>query len=156
PNSGKEKKLRGQVIGLNTKCPLSNQTVVIQAKAQGDALWRVVGAGSTDSAGNFSIPYPFGVFTEAQALVSLTPNSPAPIEVTDVRNCNETLAEDFLYLLLKDVECQQVEPDEDCDCHGTKRTARLPDHADLIGSDEYTQDIGGACVNLTTPNRTLS
>jgi hypothetical protein len=22
--------------------------------------------------------------------------------------------------------------------------------------DEYTQDIGGACVNLSTPNRTLS
>jgi hypothetical protein len=26
----------------------------------------------------------------------------------------------------------------------------------LIGSDSYTQDIGGSCVNLSTPNRTLS
>jgi len=156
PHPNKEKKLRGQVLELTTKCALKNLTVVIQAKAEADKLWKIVGAGTTDSAGNFSIPYPFGVFAEAQALVSLTPNSPATVKVTDVRNGNETIAEDFLYLLLKDIDCPPAEAERDCDCHGKKRTARLPDHADLIESDEYTQDIGGSCVNLSTPNRTLS
>src|SRR5262249_5608870 len=102
-------------------------------------------------------PYPFGVFVEAQALVSAMANSPATVTVTpEVRNGNETIAEDFLYLLLKDIECPQDEGEADCDCNGKRRPSRLPDQADLIGSDEYTQDIGGSCINLSTPNRTLS
>ena len=156
PTSTKDKKLRGQVLELSKKCKLKDLTVMIQAKARGDAVWRIVAAGTTDSAGNFSLPYPFGVFEEAQALVSATPNSPAAVRVTDVRNGNETIAEDFLYLLLKDIDCPQDEAEEDCECNGKKHPARLPDQADLIGSDEYTQDIGGSCINLSTPNRTLS
>ena len=78
---------------------------MIQAKHGGIRFGESSRAGKTDSAGNFSLPYPFGVFDEAQALVSVTPNSPAAISVTEVRNGNETIAEDFLYLLLKDIEC---------------------------------------------------
>src|SRR5262249_36668965 len=154
--STNDKKLRGQVLELSKKCKLKDLTVVLQAKERGDTLWRIVSAGRTDSAGNFSLPYPFGVFDEAQALVSVTPNSPATVKVTEVRNGNETIAEDFLYLLIKDIECPQDEAEADCDCNGNSRPARLPDQADLIGSDEYTQDIGGSCINLSTPNRTLS
>jgi hypothetical protein len=151
------KKLRGQVLELSKKCKLKDLTVVIQAKARDDTLWRIVSAGRTDSAGNFSLSYPFGVFVEAQALVSAMPNSPANVRVMkEVRNGNESIAEDFLYLLLKDIECPQDEGEADCDCIGKRRPARLPDQADLIGSDEYTQDIGGSCINLSTPNRTLS
>ncbi len=79
------KKLRGQVLELSKKCPLRDLTVVLQAKSDGDAAWRIVGAATTDSAGNFSMPYPFGIFTAAQALVSATPDSPAPVHVTSVR-----------------------------------------------------------------------
>jgi hypothetical protein len=152
PKSTNDKKLRGQVLELSKKCNLKDLIVVIQAKARGDKLWRIVSAGRTDSAGNFSLPYPFGVFDEAQALVSVTPNSPATVKVTD----NETISEDFLYLLIKDIEYPQDEGEADCDCNGKRRPARLPDQSDLIGSDEYTQDIGGSCINLSTPNRTLS
>src|SRR5262249_20227321 len=88
----KQKKLRGQVLELSKKCKLKDLTVVIQAKARGDTLWRIVSAGRTDSAGNFSLPYPFGVFDEAQALVSAMPNSPATVK----RTVDETIAEDFL------------------------------------------------------------
>jgi len=155
PKSTHDKKLRGQVLQLSKQCKLKDLAVMIQARTRGDATWRIVAAGKTDSAGNFSLPYPFGVFEEAQALVSAKPNDPAAVRVTDVRNGNETIADDFLYLLLKDIECGE-EDEEDCDCNGKKRPARLPDQADLIGSDEYSQDIGGSCINLSTPNRTLS
>jgi hypothetical protein len=67
---GKGKKLRGQVVELGKKCKLKDLTVLIQAKADGDTLWRVVGAGTTDSSGSFSLPYPFGVFRR------LRPSSP--------------------------------------------------------------------------------
>lgn len=43
---------------------------------------------------------------------------------------------------------------EDCGCHD--KTPRLPDSEDLIkGDNKYSQDIGGSCVNFTTPNRSL-
>src|SRR6185295_14170088 len=42
------------------------------------------------------------------------------------------------------------------ECDSSTKAPRLPDYADLLGSDQYTQDIGGDCVNLSTPNRTLS
>ena len=150
-----DKKLRGQVLELSKKCKLKDLTVMIRAKRSGGADWEIVAAGKTDGAGNFSLPYPVGVFVEAQAIVSATPDDPAPIRITEVRNGNETIAEDFLYLLLKDFDCAPDE-DADCECDEKKHPARLPDQADLIGSDEYTQDIGGSCVNLSTPNRTLS
>ena len=124
---------------------------MVQVKSQGDTIWKIVGAATTDRAGNFSMPYPPGAFTEAQALISATPNSPATIQVT-----NQTIADDFLYLLLKDVGCLDAGCNEDCDCDTPKRASRLPDQMDLIESDEYTQDIGGSCINLSTPNRTLN
>lgn len=34
-------------------------------------------------------------------------------------------------------------------------TAALPDSADLVNSDAFSQDIGGKCVDFTVPNRTL-
>jgi hypothetical protein len=152
----KNKKLRGQVLEFSKKCPLKDLTVMVQVKDGVDMPWRIVGAATTDSAGNFSMPYPFGVFVGAQAVVSAAPAEPATIPVTAVRDGNQTIADDFLYLLVKEIKCPHVGTDEECDCHAKKQAARLPDQADLIESDEYSQDIGGACVNLSTPNRTLS
>jgi len=150
------KKLRGQVLQLGTKCVLKDLTVLLQAKTAADQPWRTIGAAKTDKDGNFSMLYPFGVFTAAQAIVSLTPNEPVAVTVTELRPGNQTISDDFLYLLVRDAECPPSDSKEDCDCESPKKAGRLPDYADLIGSDQYTQDIGGACVNLSTPNRTLS
>ena len=57
---------------------------------------------------------------------------------------------------MKKAHCPQDDGEADCDCNGNGRTARLPNQVDLIGSDDYTQDLGGSCINLSTPNRTLS
>lgn len=152
-NAGK--KLRGQVVELTKKCSLKDLTVIIQAKKEDDELWRVVAAANTDASGNFSMPYPYGEYTKAQAIVSLTPNNPADIPIKDLGNKNETIADDFIYLLVTNPECSELAKKEDCDCSTPKKASRLPDQEDLINSDEYTQDIGGSCVNLSTPNRTL-
>lgn len=158
--TGGNKKLAGKVVEMSGTCKLKDVTVVVQAKKQDDTIWRIVGAGTTDSSGNFSIPYPYGQFVAAQALTSLTPDSPADINInTDDAHltANETIADDFLYLLLTNVICEDSEEEEDdCACHDTKKSNRLPDQEELIKSDSYTQDIGGSCINLSTPNRTLS
>ncbi|MFT3982004.1 MAG: papain-like cysteine protease family protein [Ferruginibacter sp.] len=155
------KKLSGKIIELSGDCNLKEATVVIQAKKEADTMWRIVGAASTDASGNFSLPYPYGNYTAAQALVSLTPNSPADIPVYSDQEhiaANETIADDFLYLLIQGADCAAHDhaEEEDCACHDEKKSNRLPSQEDLLASDSYTQDIGGSCINLSTPNRTLN
>jgi hypothetical protein len=156
--SGRIKRLRGRVIQFGHRYDLNELTIVIQAKKEGDEIWRIVGSTITDSSGNFSLDYPYGTYTEAQALVSLMPDSPANLEVNPDDPTNETISDDFIYLLLQDdeiVEPDEAGQDEESDCAAPKKAKRLPDQSDLIESDEYTQDIGGTCLNLSTPNRTL-
>ena len=155
--------LKGKVLELSGKCSLKGLTVIVQAKEKKtDPLWKIVGAATTDSAGNFRMKYPFGVFEEAQAIVSLTPESPVDIPVyTDSihTDAKQTISSDFLFLLVKDANCvpEDKTTTGDCGCDSKLRTPRLPNQEDLINSGEFSQDLGaGTCVNLTTPNRTLS
>lgn len=155
--------IKGKVIEVSGKCSLKDLTVIIQAKAKLDnPVWRVVGVATTDITGSFKLAYPLGIYEAAQALVSLSPNKPISIKVytDDIhKQAQQTLSHDFLYLLLEDVDCDKSDDQKsDCDCHSASgKTPRLPDQEDLIGSDKYSQDLGGGtCVNLTTPNRTLS
>ena len=152
------KRLRGKLVGLTHDCPFKDATVLVQAKTEADQSWRVVAATTADGNGSFSMPYPYGNFVAAQALLSLTPNSPVNITI-EPDQLNETISSDFLYLMVSDPVCAEPDPakdKDDCDCHSPKKAGRLPSQEDLINSDEYTQDIGGACVNLSTPNRTIS
>jgi len=153
------KKLQGKLVEMTGKCELKGATILVQTKKTNDSTWKVVGVATTDGSGNFSMPYPYGIYSAAQALVSLTPNSPADITIlTDTQHAslNETIADDFLYLLLEDVVCEAKANEDDCDCHEPQKSNRLPDQYQLINSDEYSQDIGGSCINLSTPNRTLN
>jgi hypothetical protein len=149
------RRLRGRLIQTGAgERSLSGLTVLIQARSEGDALWRTVTAAETDRSGNFSAAYPFGNYNEAQALVSLSPDRPTPLRMTG--RGNESIPDDFLFLLLSERDSvASAAPTDDCDCHAPQQAQRLPDQQDLINSDEYTQDVGGACVNLSTPNRTL-
>lgn len=151
------KRLRGQTLQFKDECPLKDLTVVVEAKDTLEGSWRVVAAGTTDTSGSFSMPYPYGIFVAAQARVSLSPQTPAEIPIRINGNENETIADDFLYLLVTDPICSEdTGVKAPCDCDAPVTAPRLPDQSDLITSDQYTQDIGGACVNLSTPNRTLS
>ncbi|MGE5398841.1 MAG: papain-like cysteine protease family protein [Ignavibacteriales bacterium] len=64
-----------------------------------------------------------------------------------------------MFLLVKDANCIPEDKTITGDSGGKSkpRTSRLPNQEDLINSDEFSQDLAaGTCVNLTTPNRTLS
>ena len=107
--------------------------------------------------GNFSIPYPYGAYVQARAMVSISPTETADIPTTG--KDNESIADDFIYLLVTNPEFPR---------RTATRTTRTVDAArrtsrsvclttrDLIGSDVYSQDIGGTCINLSKPNRTIS
>lgn len=158
------KKLRGKVIQYGDRYDLNELTIVVQTKKDSEEIWKIASAGKTDKSGNFSLDYPYGTYTEAQALVSLMPNSPVTLATeSNTDKVNETIADDFIYLLIADEDVAEdntedtlPDTDEHCDCDALIKAKRLPDQADLIESSEYTQDIGGTCLNLSTPNRTLS
>ena len=147
-------KLRGRVVTFKKDCVLKDVLVLVQAKSTDDGAWRVVGAATTDASGNFGMPYPYGTYVQARALVSLAPAESVDIPIV-AKNGVRTIADDFLYLLVNDPVCPVPTTEGDCGCKDGKPN-RLPDFSDLIGSDDYTQDIGGSCVNLSKPNRTLS
>lgn len=155
--------LKGQVVEVTGKCSLKDLTVILQAKAKkDDPIWRVVGVATTDITGSFTMPYPQGTYEVAQAIVSITPDSPVdvgPIPPEAQQMPLQALSPDFLYLLVDGAHCNdETKQADDCDCHSAdSKTPRLPDQKDLVGSDKFSQDLGGGtCVNLTTPNRTLS
>jgi hypothetical protein len=151
----RSKRLRGQVVTFKSDCPLKGALVLIQAKTDEASDWRIVGAASTDHAGNFTVAYPYGKFVQARAVVSLAPGESAPITINSDGG-DATVSDNFLYLLLNDPQCPPTTDDGSCECADSDTGNRLPDHADLIGSDAYTQDIGGSCVNLSKPNRTIN
>src|SRR5690606_3488995 len=160
PESGKpvsNKRLRGKVIQNGNQYNLNQLTIIVQAKKQEDEIYKIVASSTTDKSGNFSLDYPYGDYKKAQALVSLMPNSPVDLTINPDEN-NQTISDEFIYLLLLEDQVQlpeSSEKEDDCDCHSPVKAKRLPDQEDLINSDEYTQDIGGSCLNLSTPNRTL-
>lgn len=145
------RRLRGQVVAMDPAQTVASLTVVVQARLADEPHWRLVSSGTTDGAGYFTLPYPPGAFVAAQALVSIAPDSTTDIALTQPAEDGSTLARDFLYLV---VAAGATTPEDGCGCGG-KHVSRLPDQADLIRSGEYTQDLGGGCISITTPNRTL-
>jgi hypothetical protein len=146
-------RLRGRVLLLNRTCAAKDLLVVVTARSTADGPWRVVGAAIADSDGNFGMPYPYGTFVAAQAVCTAAPDSPVDIPVVADSGAR-TISSDFLYLLVRNTSVLD-KPCEDCQC-GSDSANRLPDFADLVGSDTYSQDIGGSCVNLSKPNRTIN
>lgn len=159
---GTNRPLKGQVVEITGKCSLKDRTVILQAKAkQEDLVWRVIGVATTDVTGSFTMPYPSGTYEAAQAITSLAPDSAVSLGIIPPeaqQSPLQTISTDFIYLLIEGAECEQDAADPNCDCHAAgSKTPRLPDQKDLVGSDKFSQDLGGGtCLNLTTPNRTLS
>ena len=146
------KKIKGKVVSLSDT-PTLIGTVLIQAKVKSEDSWRVVSTGVSDKAGNFAMPYPYGRYSSAQALTSLDRSSLTAITVNQ-ESMSESISDNFLYVLLQ--RPQNGKPkSEDCGCNATTAAGRLPSQDELIRSDQYTQDIGGTCMNFTIPNRTL-
>lgn len=147
-------RLRGQVVAADANQKTAGLTVVVQAKVGDDGGWRPVAAGETAEGGYFSLPYPQGNFDAAQAFLSSMPAAVVDLRIQDPPPANEAISKDFIYLLLATRLPEGAGKEACCDDCAAK-PERLPDQADLVGSGQFSQDLGGACVNLTTPNRTL-
>lgn len=98
------KPIRGKVLETSGECSLGGLTVLLEAKAEENESWKVVASATTDSSGNFSMPYPFGNYQFAQAVVSIAPDQPVEVATLDLAdNENQTISNRFLYLMLYEV-----------------------------------------------------
>ncbi len=111
---------------------------------------RPIGATGTDRRGNFLIPKPAGnysaVYAIAPGFVDLNGNAQFQVPLDSSGAFSSSI-------LL--VGVQKVAQDPNCECGPS--TPRAPGAGQLTDpSAPYSQDLGGgACVQLTTPNRTL-
>lgn len=137
------RQLRGQVV-RSRPGSVGGLTVLVQTRSEKNgALPRVFAAATTTDSGSFFTPFPSGEWESVSVLVSAAPGSLVELELDD----DGRVVDDFVYLLLRE--------DVEVGSEGSGDTARLPDHGELVRSGEYRQDLGGGCVNVTTPNRSL-
>lgn len=144
-------RLRGKVADLAARIIPRNVQVVFFGKTADAAKAEPVSLTQTDSYGNFSTEYPRGTYTAVYAVVSSSPDEKIPVTLQP-----DGAMPEFMLLIMQELDrFSSQDEHDDCACHSNGTVPRLPDEEDLIGSDSYTQDIGGACVNFTTPNRAL-
>lgn len=151
PTPPQPTRLRGKVADLSARIIPRNVQVVFFAKATNETKTKPVGLVVTDNYGNFSTDYPRGTFDSVYAIVSSSPDEKIPVDLKP-----DGSMPDFTLLIMQDLgQFADQEAHDDCACHTMGSVPRLPEEEDLIGNNSYTQDIGGSCVNFTTPNRAL-
>ena len=159
PVSDPNLRLRGRVLTLGKTCPSAKVTVLVTAKTADDDPWRVVGAATADAGGNFTMPYPFGTYVAAEAVCSLAPDEEADIPIV-AESGEVTISTDFLWLAIRDPQVPDKpcggRADGACPCGIGDSPSRVPDYSQVIGNDDYSQDLGSGCINLSKPNRTIN
>ncbi|WP_021781387.1 hypothetical protein [Myxococcus hansupus] len=146
--------LKGRLVDPSGKAMKRQQVLFYGLRDDGTAAEPVavpLASVSTHSSGNFSVVVPNEVFVGAHAVVSSRPAQPISIPL-DAGGFFPA----FTLLVSETGSPGQGTgaEEDDCACHDP--TPRLPGTDELVASESsYSQDIGGACVNFTVPNRTL-
>lgn len=160
-------RLRGKVIDVAASKKIANAQVLLFIEKTNDTDKAIV-LTKTNLSGDFSAPYPainFGASEKVYAIVSERPDKKVYIGLepypasTDSKSKTVYRIPEFVFIVLDNLldDVHSGDDSDDCGCHKAgSNVDRLAEYADLINDDQYTQDIGGSCVNFTKPNRTLS
>ncbi|WP_303435586.1 clostripain-related cysteine peptidase [Tenacibaculum sp. 1_MG-2023] len=150
-------KLNGRVIDISNTQKVSNIQVIVWATISKEENvvfnsdnFKPIFVGNTDKEGYFSGNYVTDKYQYAFATLANSNDNTVKIEIEKSNSEFFSLKSPVLIAL----DFQELEIDaEDCSCNSN--TPFLPDSKDLIESGVYSQDLGGQCINFTTPNRTL-
>ncbi len=160
PRAGEAKaeKLKGKVVDEAGRHPIKNKQVMLWS-TPGEGAARPIVVATTDGYGNFTAERPKGRYAHVVATVAGTLNAgldhAVPVDLEDGES-DERGARLPKFVFIVVGVGDRFGDEEECDCHGGPKAPRLPDQEDLINNPSaYSQDIGGSCVNFTTPNRTL-
>ncbi len=142
-------KVKGRTIAFSDGKPIKNRVLFFYAKfadEAADAQPKVITSVQTGSDGYFSFSMPRGVVDTAFTMVAGLEGEQVALTLTDAG-------------LLSDNQIVVVQNTDDLpeldDCSCSVPTPTLPDAEDLVNSNSYSSDLGGSCVDFTTPNRSL-
>lgn len=161
-------RLRGKVLDITARKKIANAQVLLFVEKNGSTD-KTIAFTKTNLSGDFSCPYPsinFETPEKIYAVVSERPDKkiyidlePYPKTASGSKTKTVYRLPEFVYIILDNIldDVHSDDDKDDCGCHNKdKNIDRLAEYADLINDQQYTQDIGGSCVNFTKPNRTLN
>ncbi|MEU5941137.1 hypothetical protein ABZ807_18530 [Micromonospora sp. NPDC047548] len=148
PTLGARTRIAGRVIDVGGRPVPADLPVVISGvdRSDGEAPpARPLVITGTQPGGRFGADWVADILASASGSVAGGPPQPVPLD-PDGRLPREMV-------IVIDLAAVAV-PEDDCDC--TASPPRTPDQEDLTGNPAaFSQDLGGGCVDLTMPNRTL-
>lgn len=146
-------KLKGRVIDISGNAKVSNLQVIVWATESTDNsikfdtnTFKAIFVGKTDKDGYFFGSYPAKSYQKAFVTISNSTENTVAINI----DADGRLESPIIIAL--DFSSLDIDTD-DCSCE--TNTPTLPNGNALVESDAFSQDLGGHCVNFTTPNRTL-
>ena len=147
PTLGQRVRLVGRVVDTKGRSVPAGLPVIVWGVKEGDEAAPVpLVVTDTAKRGAFAGDWPSLQLVRAFGTVKGTQSTAIPLD-TEGRLSTKVL----LLIILREADAQ---PAEDCECDAP--TPRAPDPDDLVASPEsFSQDLGGGCVDLTTPNRVL-
>ena len=153
PTIGRRLRVSGQVVDAHGRSVASGLPVVIWGvpldEAGGGPDARPLLVAETQTDGKFAGEWPTTPLKRAFGSVSGGP----PVAVALDEN-NRLTRNILLVIDLDDIEASDEDKDGSCACDD--RPPRAPDPLDLTANPSaFSQDLGGTCVDLTVPNRTL-
>ncbi len=149
PTEDSYRKISGKVIDLSGEKKTADLQIVIMVSNNPPADFDIQAYQPVFSAVTVKDGYFFGkvenkTVSNAVGLITGNEGQAIPISLED----NKFPKNILLVADLSDL------PDESyCGCNDS--IPSLPDNEDLVNSSAFSQDIGGKCVDFTTPNRTL-
>ncbi|MGZ8822281.1 MAG: hypothetical protein ACXWX1_13295, partial [Aeromicrobium sp.] len=145
PFEGVRTRITGRVLRTTGDAAAEGLPVVLWGSADPNETPKALVTTATGTAGYFSADWPPDRLTQAFATVSGLDAGAIALE-------DERLPRRVILVL--DLAESAAKPPSDCDCETA--TPRTPDQEDLAANPEaFSTDLGGKCVDFTTPNRVL-
>jgi hypothetical protein len=149
--TAKTRVMKGRAIDKAGE-PIKNVPLIIHAErptaGTKEKMYQPILATKTDGTGNFVVNAPVENFNSAFATLAIAVDKPIEIVLSSGQ------LPEFTLLVADTTQALTHADHEGCGCKD--KPNRLPEMEDLLSPDSnYQQDIGGSCVNFTTPNRAL-
>lgn len=147
----KPRTMKGRAIDKAGE-PVKNTGVIVyvQIPSEGtkERMHKPFVFAKTDAVGNFSVSVTTETFLSAFATLGIAPDRHIEVVLSGGQ------LPEFTLLVLDETQAALVHDHDGCACED--KPGRLPEMEDLLSPESiYQQDIGGSCVNFTTPNRAL-
>lgn len=136
------KKISGKLIDSSAQKDITGLQIIIMAKAVDSDKHEAVLSAQLDRSGYFySQEEKHKLYDDAYAFIAGLDTEQIPISLEDAAlPKNIILVADLSGLVEEDIK---------------KSMASLPNSNDLVNSSAFSQDLGGACIDFTVPNRSL-